>query len=73
MKWTKQLYRLWMKFADALAWINTRILLIVIYYLVVTPTGLAMRLFGKSPLDSDGHWRKPAKHSYGDRHFEKQF
>ena len=73
MKWIKQLYRLWMKFADALAWINTRILLIVIYYLVVTPTGFVMRLFGKSPLDTGGEWRRPTPHSYGDRHFEKQF
>jgi hypothetical protein len=73
LKWIKQLYRGWMKFADALAWINTRILLTVIYYLVVTPTGAVMRLFGKSPLDADGNWRRATPHSYGDKHFEKQF
>jgi len=66
-----------MKFADGLGWVNTRILLVIVYYLVITPTGLIMRLFGRSPLpakkDATTYWKTPAKHSYGDKHFEKQF
>jgi hypothetical protein len=65
-------HRVWMKFADVLGWINTRILLVLVYYLVVTPTGLVMRLFGRKPI-SAGYWEKATKHSYGDKHFEKQF
>ena len=65
-------YRVWMKLAEALGWINTRILLVIVYYLVVTPIGLLMRLFRRSPLPG-GYWQKASKHSYGDRHFEKQF
>ena len=42
-------YRLWMKLAEVLAWINTRILLGVVFYLVVTPIGLIMRLLGRGP------------------------
>lgn len=69
-------YRLWMRLAEALGWINTRILLILIFYLVVTPLGLLMRLFGRAPLDMarrDSYWTDPPKNSYGDRHYEKQF
>ena len=66
------LYRPWMRLAEALGWLNTRILLILIYYLVVTPIGLVMRLFGRSPIKG-GFWETPPKHSFGDKHFEKQF
>jgi len=41
---------LWMKLGAVLGWINTRILLTIIFYLVVLPAGLIMRLFGKDPL-----------------------
>ena len=66
----------WMHLAEALGWINTRILLIVIFYLVVTPLGLVMRLFRRDPLavtKRDTYWTEPPKNSYGDRHYEKQF
>jgi hypothetical protein len=43
----RPLYIGWMAFAMALAWINTRILLGIVYYLVLTPIGLLMRVFGK--------------------------
>jgi saxitoxin biosynthesis operon SxtJ-like protein len=67
------IYRAWMKFAEALGWVNTRVLLILIFYLVVTPIGLIMRLFGRSPLPRDSHWTEAPRNSYGDRHYEKQF
>ncbi len=44
-------HKLWMKIADALAWFNTRVLLGVVYYLVMTPTGVVMRLVGRDPMD----------------------
>ena len=65
-------YRVWMRFAEALGWINTRVLLVIIFYLVVTPIGLVMRIFGRSPLPG-GYWTEPPRNSYGDRHYEKQF
>src|SRR5687768_14599537 len=71
------IHRWWMKLAEVLGWINTRLILIVVYYLLVTPIGVVMRLFGRSPLAIDRkaktYWKKPSPHSYGDRHFEKQF
>ncbi len=47
----RPVHKLWMKIADALAWFNTRVLLGVIYFLVMTPTGIVMRLLGRDPLD----------------------
>jgi hypothetical protein len=43
-------YRAWMKLAEVLAWINTRIVLGVVFYGVVTPIGLVMRLAGRDPM-----------------------
>ena len=48
--WLK-LFRLWMKFAEALSWVMTRVVLSVFYFIVLTPVGLVMRLLGKAPLD----------------------
>jgi len=42
--------RAWMKFALVLGHFNTRIILTVLYYLVMTPVGFILRLF-RDPLD----------------------
>ncbi len=47
----KPVYRAWMKFAFLLGWVNTRILLGLFFYLVLTPIGLILRLTGKDLLD----------------------
>ena len=44
------LYRVWMALGEVLAWINTRIILGVVFYGVVTPIGLVMRLIGHDPM-----------------------
>lgn len=72
----RPVYRGWMRLGEALAWVNTRILLTLIFFLVVTPIGLVMRLFGRSPIATgrrDSYWTDVEPHSYGDRHVEKQF
>ena len=72
----RPVYRGWMRVGEVLAWINTRIILTLIFFLVVTPIGLLMRLFGRSPIArarSDSYWTDVEPHSYGNRHVEKQF
>jgi hypothetical protein len=44
------LNRLWLRFGDLLHRIVSPIALAILFYGVVTPTGLLMRLFGKDPL-----------------------
>ncbi len=43
-------YRVWMTAGEALGWINTRILLGVVFYGIITPMGLIMRLLGHDPM-----------------------
>ncbi len=42
--------RLWWRFATALGWVNSRILLSLFFFLVLTPIGLVFRLTGRDPL-----------------------
>ena len=44
------LYTVWMRLAKVLGWINIRILLGVMFFLVVTPIAVIGRLFGYDPL-----------------------
>jgi hypothetical protein len=43
-------YRGWMALGHALGWINSRILLGLVFYLIVTPMGIVMRLSGRDPM-----------------------
>lgn len=46
----KQIHSVWMKVGHVLGSINTRILLGIVYYLLITPMGLVRRLMGKDSL-----------------------
>ena len=50
----------WMKFAGVLGYINARILLSLMFYLVITPYGLVSRLVRRNPLRRRG----PPQESY---------
>ncbi len=41
---------LWMRFGLVIGWVNSRIILGAVFYLMFTPIGLAMRLFGHDPM-----------------------
>lgn len=51
----------WMFLGEKLGWLNTRILLAVIFYLMIVPIGLLMRLSGKDILFLK---RSPERESY---------
>lgn len=40
------LYRAWMKFGMAIGWFNSRVILGLMFYVVILPAGLIMRLAG---------------------------
>jgi len=46
-----RLFRLWMKFAEGLSWLSTRLILALFFYLVMTPYGLLSRWLRKDPLE----------------------
>lgn len=70
--------RAWMAFALVLGHVNTRIILTVLYYLVMTPVGFVMRLF-HDPLDrslrdgKESHWVKREPETPELARYERQF
>jgi hypothetical protein len=71
-------HRGWMKFAMALGAINSRIILALIFYLVITPYGLIMRLFGRDVLHrrgskSETYWIPRSATRQPTRRFERLF
>ena len=69
----------WWAFARVMNAIMTRVILGVFYYMILTPVGLVMRLFGRDPMDRkidrqrDSYWtpRKPPDDI--NKHCERQF
>ena len=43
-------HRAWTALGNALSWVNMRIVLGLIFFGVVTPTGLALRIAGRDPM-----------------------
>ncbi|HSC75130.1 MAG TPA: SxtJ family membrane protein [Pseudomonadales bacterium] len=43
-------YKPWMAFAEKLGWLNTRIILSIVFYLLFFPIGIIMKLTGKDPM-----------------------
>jgi len=54
-------HRLWMAAGEVLGWINTRIILGVVFYCIITPMGLVRRLVHRDPL---GRASDPSAESY---------
>ncbi len=75
----KPFYMAWMKLAFILSWINTRLILVIIFYLLFTPLGILMRLFGKDLLEKridrnkDSYWRKREVKAFQQTDYEHQF
>lgn len=75
----KPVHTAWMTISIVLGWIMTRVILGVLFYLVITPTGWLARLFGEHFLDlkidkgAKSYWirRKELQSSKSD--YEKQF
>ena len=43
-------YRIWLKFGHVAGWLNTRIILGIIFYFIIFPAGILMRLLGNDPM-----------------------
>jgi hypothetical protein len=70
-------YRVWMAIGTALGWINTRIILSIVFFGMITPMGFVMRLSGRDPMrrnfESDAAtYRVPARPRPG-THMLRQF
>lgn len=47
----RPVYKIWMVLGNILGWVNTRILLGLIFYLIVTPVRFVMSVFGNDPMN----------------------
>lgn len=62
----RPVYRVWMALAVVLGFVMTRVLLTTVFFTVLTPIGLLMRLFGKDPMhrtlnpSAPSYWIKKA-------------
>ena len=71
------LYKSWMWIGHVLGWINTRILLSLVFYGLITPMGLLFRLLGKDvmrqAITQDGPTYRVNKPSRARGHMKYQF
>jgi hypothetical protein len=68
----------WMKLAEGMSFVSTRIILAIVYFGVLTPIGLIKRAMGWDPLHrraerSNSYWRPYSKRQLDPRHYEKMF
>ena len=75
----RPLYIGWMKFALVLGWVNTRILLGLFFYLILSPIAVILKLLGKDLLDEkiDPHastyWEKRSQGAVDRNRYERLF
>ena len=75
----KPLYIIWMAFAVILGWFMTRLILMILFYFILTPIGLLGKLFGKNFLENNfnssanSYWYLRDSKSEINQDYEKQF
>lgn len=75
----KPIHKVWMPIAVVIGWVMTRVILIVLFYLVVTPIGLLARLFGKDFLSrkfdkaTGSYWIVRKSTGFDKKSYENQF
>ena len=78
-KLLKPVHKAWMALAVVLGWIMTRLILSILFFLVVTTTGLFAKLFGKNFLklkfdkNTDSYWIAKKKVKFEKSNYERQF
>ena len=72
-------YWLWMKLAHLLGWVNSRLLLGIIFFVIITPMAVVMKVFGRDALnrkidkDVDSYWIPRPPIASIKEHCERQF
>ena len=73
------LYWIWMSLASLLSWLMTRVILILLFYIILTPIGIMSRLFGKKFIqltwknDSQTFWNDRNTKHVNKQNYTKQF
>ncbi|PIQ90412.1 MAG: hypothetical protein COV71_04105 [Candidatus Omnitrophica bacterium CG11_big_fil_rev_8_21_14_0_20_41_12] len=78
-KLLKPLYIFWMRLALVLSWVNTRLILFLLFYLIFTPIGLIIKILRIDLLDrkidktKGTYWKDKEKKEFGLASYERQF
>jgi hypothetical protein len=71
------LHRVWTRLGLALGWVNTRVILTLLFTLTIVPVGLVMRLFGRDrmarKLDPEGTTYRVPSRRRPDKDMERPF
>lgn len=73
------LQKIWMALAVVISFFSSRLVLIILFYAVITPIGLAMRIFGKDVLDQkidktqQSYWKPRDAQQKTKESYENQF
>ena len=75
---SSKFHSLWMRLAHALGYVNSRIILSVIYFLVITPYGLVLRVLRRDTMNRRGpsrksYWIPKSKTRQSREQFERLF
>ena len=68
-----------MTFAVVLGWFMTRVILSLLFYVIITPIGLVLRIFGKDFLElkkqavQGSYWNQRDSNLEKNQNYEKQF
>jgi len=70
--------KLWMKLAEGMAYVSSRIILAIVFFLVLTPIGLMKRAMGWDPLQRragsrDSFWQPYPARQQDPKHYEKMY
>jgi len=75
----KPFQKVWMTISILMGWLMTRVILIILFYGILTPIGLLGRLCGKDFLDiklnkkAPSYWVLRGKQEYDKKSYEQQF
>ncbi|OGV98375.1 MAG: hypothetical protein A3I04_07000 [Nitrospinae bacterium RIFCSPLOWO2_02_FULL_39_110] len=75
----KKIYSCWIFFSKALGWVNTRILLSLIYFVIFTLFRIISIIFGKDLLDRkiekgrESYWQKKEIKPFKKELYKRQF
>lgn len=75
----KYIYKAWMSLAVVMGFIMTRVIMVIIFYLIVTPLGLIASITGKQFLDmkidksAKSYWISREKTQKVKSYYERQF
>ena len=68
--------RIWWRVAQAIGWVNARVLLTLFFAVVLTPAGAVMRLIGHNPLralQANSNWGPYPARRADPKHYDRMY